>query len=191
MKRTSVTFEPPPKSNEKSNSVSSKIRSITFIISNRKTDEESMVPIELSAADDDRERYTNQIQEAFQRMRYLLDQPESDILPMALKRATRVAIARRSAVSFIFSEFSARSGPLYEIIRDADPLMKIDLIRVGDSAGQQIDEAFIKQCYQSNGIHVDIHYQGHMTIRHSSDMDMIRAESQTVEEYALKLGWFH
>lgn len=164
------------------------MRSITFIISNRKSDEESAIPIELSACNDDREKYTDEIQDVFQKMKFLLDWAEADMLPLAMKRASKIANDRRTGLSILFTNFSARTGPLFEIIRDSDSLMKIDLIRVGTYNGSNIDESFLKQCYQSNGIHVDIHMGEQIVIRHSSDMELIQNESLKVEDYARKLS---
>ena len=63
------------------------MRSVTFIVLNRRHDEESVLPIEISASANDSNDYKSQIQEMFQTLKKLVKEDDTVNSSSAIKRA--------------------------------------------------------------------------------------------------------
>ena len=117
-----------------------------------------------------------------------------ELLPVNSGKSVRTS----SSLSFIFSSFiPSRPGSLFDLIRDLNPSLRIDLIQISTNLStDQIPEDFINQLHATRGMFAVIEMTGsdgsstgsdHMRIKQSSDLTLIETEIETVKTQAVAL----
>ena len=173
------------------------MKKVSFVVMNYSVNqnEEDEIPLEVTADADDRPAYEEQIQAIFHRLKKALSSQTTNLRAHAFRRACELAQQQKLAITMILSSLEERSDALYAIFRDADLIIKLDLIRIRHENRQlaEIDPVFYNQCNQTNGIDVEIvcsvddHNEMKMVIRKSSDLSIIEREIMTAQDYTEQL----
>ena len=168
------------------------MKKVTFLVMNHSINdtEEDQAPLEITADAENRDKYETQIQDIFRRLKSQLSQAPTNLRAHAFRRACELVQSDKIPLTMIFNSLPDRAESLFEILRDSDDSVKLDLIRIHSGKTSEIDANFQRQCHETNGIEVEIiskiDDEGHLglTIKKSSDLNLIERELATASDYS-------
>ena len=175
------------------------MRHLTVVVMNHAAtsgDDEQHVPVELVAdGGASQEQYEHQIQTMFAQLKKHLSMAPTNMRAAALRRSLQLAEVNHVGLTLVCQTLGERPDALFDIIRDADHVIKLDVIRVCDNKDMTAEWAGIeRQCAETNGIRVDIDIatddengELRMTIKKSSDLALIERELSLASEYSKQL----
>jgi len=174
------------------------MRKLTLVLMNHAAsgDDEEQVPLELVAdgGGGNREQYEHQVQTMFSHLKKRLSMATSNMRASALRRSLQLATMNHVGLTLVCQTLGERPDALFDIIRDADQIIKLDVIRVCDKEATEEWACFERQCAETNGIRVDIEIttddesgELRMAIKKSTDLALIERELSLASEYSRQL----